>query len=292
MIKAKRLHTPGRDAFIRLRKNKAAMAACIVLLIIIISVPLSLILERLQVINPDAQTLTRSLTPPCGSHPMGTDILGRDILARCLAGARISLLVGLAATLVSLLIGVSWGAAAGYSGGQIDNIMMRIVDILYSLPFIFLVILLLGLFERSLLLLFAALGAVQWLTMARIVRGQVLTLRETDFIAAARSIGMGKFRIILVHIIPNLLGIVIVYATLTVPQIMLQEAFLSFLGLGVPGQEHSWGMLISEGIEAITPLKINWWLVVFPGLCITITLMSLNFIGDGLRDALDPRTMD
>ncbi|MEW6041305.1 MAG: ABC transporter permease, partial [Elusimicrobiota bacterium] len=192
-------------------------------------------------------------------------------------------------TMVTIITGVSYGAVAGFFGGKTDNIMMRAVDILYSLPFIFLVILLLGLFERSIVLLFVALGAVQWLTMARIVRGQVLTIKEMDFISAARSIGMGWHRIIFVHILPNLLGIVIVYATLTIPAVMLQEAFLSFLGLGVPGQEHSWGMLISEGIEAITPLKINWWLIIFPSLCITSTLFALNFLGDGLRDAFDPR---
>jgi oligopeptide transport system permease protein len=290
MTQNKKLGSPLSEALKRLRKNRAAVIACVILGLIVLSVPVSLLLESFEVIDPDVQELTASLTRPCSAHPMGTDLLGRDILFRCLAGARISLLVGLVATLVSLVIGMTWGAVAGYLGGHVDNIMMRIVDILYSLPFIFLVIMLLGLFERSLVLLFVALGAVQWLTMARIVRGQVLSIREMDFITAAVSLGMTRTRIIFMHVIPNLLGIIIVYATLTIPQIMLQEAFLSFLGLGVPGQEHSWGMLISEGIEAITPLKINWWLVVFPGLCITVTLFALNFIGDGLRDALDPYT--
>jgi oligopeptide transport system permease protein len=250
---------------------------------------LSPFLEGGLILDPTAQNLSGKLMPPSKDNFFGTDALGRDILSRTIAGARISILIGVLATLVTLIIGVAYGSIAGYFGGVLDNVLMRIVDILYTVPFIFLVILLLGLFDRSFILLFIALGAVQWLTMSRVVRGQILTLKERDFISAARAAGAGASRIIFRHLFPNLIGIIIIYATLTVPIIVLQEAFLSFLGLTVPGQEHSWGMLIFEGIDAINPVKISWWLIVFPGCAITFTLLALNFIGDGLRDAFDPR---
>ena len=223
---------------------------------------------------------------PSAAHLFGTDDLGRDTFARVVFGGRISMLVGLIGTFVSLVIGVSWGAIAGYFGGKLDEAMMRFVDVLYSLPYIFLVILLLVFFERSLLMLFVALGLVQWLTMARIVRGQVMSLKGQTFVEAARALGASDLSIVFRHLVPNTLGPVIVYTTLTVPAVILQEAFLSFLGLGVQPPEASWGTLVSDGARV---LAIFPWLVVFPGLALSLTLLAFNFLGDGLRDALDPQ---
>jgi oligopeptide transport system permease protein len=217
---------------------------------------------------------------------LGADILGRDLLARILYGARISLLVGLVATLVALVVGVTYGAISGYFGGTVDTVMMRIVDIIYTLPFTIFVILLMVFFGQNIFLLFFAIGAVEWLTMARIVRGQVLTVRKMEFIEAARALGLGRRRIIFRHIIPNVLGPVIVYTTLTIPAVMLLEAFLSFLGLGVRAPMSSLGVLIKDGAEK---MEEYWWLLVFPGAVFSLTLFSLNFLGDGLRDALDVR---
>lgn len=283
--------TANSDAFRKLKRNRAALFAFFFLVALFVSALISPMLQNHVLADPDAQNLSEKLLAPSYSHPFGTDSLGRDLLSRVFAGARISLLVGIVATLITILIGVTYGSISGFTGGHVDNLMMRIVDALYTLPFIFLVILLLGLFDRSLLLLFAALGAVQWLTMARMVRGEILSLKNRDFIAAARAAGATPFRILFNHLLPNTLGIIIVYATLTVPVVILQEAFLSFLGLTVPGQEHSWGALISEGLDAVNPVKIRWWLVAFPGMAISSTLLALNFLGDGLRDAFDPKSM-
>ena len=236
--------------------------------------------------DPTVQDLRLGATPPALSHWFGTDDLGRDVLARVLYGGRISLLVGLVATLVSLLVGVTWGAVSGYVGGKLDLFMMRVVDILESLPYIFLVILLLVFFSRSLVMLFVALGLVQWLTMARIVRGQVLTLRSLNFVEAARALGATDRSIVFRHIVPNTLGPVIVYTTLTVPAVILQEAFLSFLGLGVQPPAASWGTLVSDGARVMALFP---WLVSFPGIALSLTLLCFNFLGDGLRDALDPQ---
>jgi oligopeptide transport system permease protein len=279
------------DAWRRLRKNRLAMIGGIFALFIILASLIGpTIVKALTGYTydyiPRERELTRAMSPSW-THPMGTDTQGRDILARVLVGGQISLMVGLISTFVSLIIGVTYGAIAGYVGGKIDNLMMRFVDVLFAIPYMMLVIVLLSLFEKSLFLLFAALGAVSWLTMARIVRGQILSLKHQEFIEAARAIGLSSGKIIFRHLIPNTLGPVVVYATLTIPSVMLQEAFLSYLGLGVQAPLSSWGTLAAEGAQnmAIFP-----WMIIFPGLTMALTLLSLNFVGDGLRDALDPQT--
>lgn len=273
------------DAWRRLRRNRAALAAGITLIVIS---ALTLAAPWIPgVSDPTHQDLGLGATPPSAQHWFGTDELGRDLFARVMYGGRISMLVGVVGTLVSLLVGVTWGAIAGYVGGRTDDLMMRVVDVLYALPYIFLVILLLVFFSKSLLMLFVALGLVQWLTMARIVRGQVMTLKKMEFIEAARALGLGHRRILFRHLLPNVLGPVIVYATLTIPAVMLLEAFLSFLGLGVQPPMSSWGTLIKDGAEK---MEEYWWLLVFPGTLFSLTLFSLNFLGDGLRDALDVRS--
>jgi oligopeptide transport system permease protein len=232
----------------------------------------------------------------------GTDKLGRDVLSRIFWGSRVSLVVGVVATFVSLLIGVSYGATAGYLGGWIDSLMMRIVDVLYSIPFIFIVIFLITILSQDdvrrrldslginqIMIFYIVIGAIYWLTMARVVRGQVISLKHEPYIDAARTIGASQGRIIFRHLIPNVLGIVIVYLTLTIPSVMLFEAFLSFLGLGVQPPDVSWGLLVNEAVEVITQIRTFWWLAVFPGLTLALTLFALNFLGDGLRDALDPK---
>jgi peptide/nickel transport system permease protein/oligopeptide transport system permease protein len=245
--------------------------------------------------------------PPGSAHWLGTDVHGRDVLSRIVYGARISWLVGLVGAAVSLGIGVTWGAVAGYLGGRCDQIMMRIVDILYALPSIIFVIVLITTLEElfknwlakvfsaeaaalgRMLFLFAGLGAVSWLTMARIVRGQVLSLRQQDFILASVALGASPARIIFRHIVPNIYGVIVVYLMLSVPSIILYESFLSFLGLGIQPPQASLGSLIAEGASQINPIRIYWWLVVFPGGFLAALLLALNFLGDGLRDALDPR---
>jgi len=226
--------------------------------------------------------------PRCGNgmHIFGTDALGRDLFVRVLYGARVSLSVGIAATVISLLIGVTYGAVAGFLGGRIDELMMRFVDVLYSLPYIFLVIILMVVFNRNLFLLFVAIGAVEWLTMSRIVRGQTLSIKQKEFIEAARAAGVGIPTIIRRHIIPNALGPVVVYVTLTIPTVILAESFLSFLGLGVQEPLTSWGVLIYDGANQ---MEVAPWALIFPAFFMAITLFCFNFIGDGLRDALDPK---
>ncbi len=293
-----------RDAWRRLLRNRLAVFGMIVVaLITVASVLGPFVIKQLTGVTADfipaGGAQMRSIPPftaPGGAfswtHPMGTDSQGRDLLARVLEGGQISLMVGIIATLVSLVIGVSYGAIAGYLGGRIDNLMMRAVDVLYSLPYIIIVIVLLAVFKSQtprgqVILLFIALGSVSWLTMARIVRGQVLSLKNQEFVLAARATGVSTPRIIFRHIVPNTLGPVIVYATLTIPTVMLTEAFLSFLGFGVQPPQASWGSLASDGIQNI---GIFPWQLVFPGVTMALTLFSLNFLGDGLRDALDPQT--
>ena len=272
------------DAWRRVRRNRAAMAALAWLALMGAFTALAPVWPWLA--DPTLQNLKLGATPPSAAHCFGTDELGRDLLARVVYGGRISMLIGLVATLVSLVIGVSYGAIAGYKGGRVDDAMMRFVDLLYSLPYIFLVILLLVFFSRSIVMLFVALGLVQWLTMARIVRGQVLSLKHQTFVEAARALGASDAAIIFRHIVPNTLGPVIVYTTLTVPAVILQEAFLSFLGLGVQPPNASWGTLVSDGARL---LALFPWLVIFPSLAMSLTLLAFNFLGDGLRDALDPQ---
>ena len=255
--------------------------------------PLSTLLIRLR---------TTCFGEGCLSSLCGTDELGRDLLARVFWGARVSLLAALVAACVSLVIGVSYGAISGYLGGRVDNLMMRLVDMLYSIPLIYVVIFLITFLSEDriqqslarygvnrMTVFFLMIGAFSWLTMARVVRGQVMSLKEEQFVEAARALGSNQRRIIFLHLVPNLLSVIIVYLTLTIPNIMLFEAFLSFLGLGVQAPDVSWGLLANQGFRVITPIRIFWWLIVFPGMAIGLTLFALNFLGDGLRDALDPR---
>lgn len=272
------------DARRRLFGNKAAVGGMIVLALMVLA---AVIGPFLVPFHYDTVTKTDVwMGPGQGGHLIGTDSLGRDLLARLFAGLGVSLAIGVVATSVSLLIGVVWGAVAGYIGGKVDEVMMRIVDTLYSLPFIFFVILLMVTFGRNIFLIFLAIGAVEWLTMSRIVRGQTLSLKQKEFVEAARAAGLSTHQIILKHIVPNLLGPVVVYVTLTIPAIIIAESFLSFLGLGVQPPMASLGTLIAGGAQ---DMELAPWLLIFPSLTMVVTLMAFNFIGDGLRDALDPK---
>lgn len=277
---------PWRLAMGRFARNRAAMAGLFVLVLVTLS---AITVEWISPHGVAEQNLERARQGPSWEHPFGTDAVGRDLFTRTLHGGRISLLVGVVATFVSIVIGVTWGLIAGWSGGRTDEAMMRFVDLLYGLPFLFFVVLLVAWFGQSLVLLFVALGAVQWLTTSRIVRAETLRLRNEEFVLAAKSLGVPTPMILLRHVLPNLLGPVLVVATLTVPTVMLEEAFLSFLGLGVQPPLASWGSLASEGAAAINPVDSMWWWIVFPGALFSITLLALNFVGDGLRDAFDPK---
>lgn len=273
------------DAALRLRRNRAAVTAAVILAVMTLLV---LAGPWLSPYDYDYTDWDRILIPPdlASGHLFGTDGIGRDIFVRTLYGGRISLLVGIVATIVSLLIGIAYGATAGYFGGRVDHVMMRIVDILYAMPFMFFVILLMVMFGRNIILIFVAIGAINWLDMARIVRGQTLSLKRKEFVEAAEALGVRPFRIIRRHIVPNLLGVVVVYVTLTIPQVILVESFLSFLGLGVQEPMTSWGALVNEGAQEMENAP---WTLVFPAVFLATTLFCFNFIGDGLRDALDPK---
>lgn len=310
--------TPNQRAWRRFRHNRAAVwSAWFLAFLLTVVAAWPLVLKLAPLAGPRGAEFARihdpnrvsddQFQPPNARYWFGTDVHGRDLFSRVLHGAQISLLVGLVGAGVSLLIGVTWGAVAGYVGGRLDNWMMRTVDVLYSLPSIIFVIVLIttleGLLKQALaslgaetlarqarlLFLFVGLGAVSWLTMARIVRGQVLSLRTRAFVEASRALGAGPLHILRRHILPNVAGVVLVYLTLTVPAVMLYESFLSYLGLGVQPPMASWGSLIAEGADQMNPIRIYWWLIVFPGGVLVSTLLALNFLGDGLRDALDVR---
>lgn len=287
----------------RFRRNTpAVVSGCFLAVLIVLVVFWPVIASYSWETISDAQ-----FQPPSAKHWFGTDVHGRDLLTRVMFGARVSLLVGVVGAGVALVIGVTWGAVAGYVGGRVDGAMMRFVDVLYALPSIIFVIVLLTTLKEGatrwmttmfgakaaaqapMLLLFAGLGAVSWLTMARIVRGQVLALRSRAFVDASRALGAGHARILWHHILPNVWGIVIVYLTLTVPSVILYESFLSYLGLGIQPPMASWGSLVAEGAGQLNPVRIYWWLVVFPSTLLVATLLALNFLGDGLRDAFDPK---
>ncbi len=273
-----------KDGLYRFQRNRLAMVGCVFMVLLALSALLA------PVIAPhsyEAQNLAIGAVGPHPDHILGTDVLGRDLFTRILYGGRVSLLVGVLATVTAVLIGVVYGAIAGYAGGNVDAVMMRIIDIIYAFPFTIFVIILMVFFGRSIYLLFLAIGAVEWLTMARIVRGQVMGVRRQEYTEAAVLLGLPVSRILFRHIVPNVLGPIIVYTTLTIPNVMLLEAFLSFLGLGVQPPASSWGLLIKEGAEYMESYP---WLLIFPGIMLSLTLFSLNFIGDGLRDALDPRS--
>jgi oligopeptide transport system permease protein len=272
------------DATRRLMRNRAAVGSMILLAVMVVA---AIVGPYLTPYSYDVINKNDVWAPPLTSgHLLGADSLGRDLLARLLIGLRVSLAIGVVATAVSLVIGVAWGATAGYIGGRLDEVMMRFVDVLYSLPFIFFVILLMVTFGRHILLIFLAIGAVEWLTMSRIVRGQTLSLKQKEFIEAARAAGLSPAAIIGRHIVPNLLGPVVIYVTLTIPAVILTESFLSFLGMGVQEPLTSLGTLISAGAQ---DMDLAPWLLIFPSVVMVATLMAFNFIGDGLRDAIDPK---
>jgi peptide/nickel transport system permease protein/oligopeptide transport system permease protein len=302
--------SPSRRAWLRFKKNRGAVVSAwylAALLAVVLVWPVLLKIsggDFAKSHNPD-QLSDNQFAPPAAQHWFGTDVHGRDVFSRTLFGAQISLLVGLVGAGVSLVIGVLWGAIAGYVGGRVDSVLMRLVDVLYSLPSIIFVIVLITTLGEMLkqshfiqqspaaesalrvVLLFVGLGAVSWLTMARIVRGQVLALRSRAFVEASRALGAGTAHILFRHIIPNIFGVAITYVALTMPAIILYESFLSYLGLGVQPPMASWGTLIAEGVTQINPIRIYWWLIVFPGGVLVMTLLALNFLGDGLRDAWD-----
>jgi oligopeptide transport system permease protein len=307
--------SPNQKAWRRFTSNRAALASAVLLLAIVLLVLLWPVLGKISGVSHLPQAVTHSpvllseaqFEPPGAEHWFGTDVHGRDLLSRVMYGARISLLVGSVGAGVSLVIGVLWGAVAGYLGGRWDSWMMRFVDILYSLPSIVFVIVLITTLEElfkswlarafapelaavaRLIFLFVGLGAVSWLTMARIVRGQVLSLRTRSFVDASRALGASHARILFRHILPNVIGVIIVYLTLTVPSVILYESFLSYLGLGIQPPQASLGSLIAEGAAQINPIRIYWWMVIFPGAFLVATLLALSFLGDGLRDALETK---
>ena len=290
------------DLFFRVVKQDRLLIVCAAFLVMVVG--LALVGIHFTGYTYD-QITDASLLPPSRAHWFGTDVNGHDLLTRTLYGAQISLFVAATGTLVSLTVGVTYGMISGYAGGRVDSVMMRLVEIIYSLPTLVLVIVMvtaldnpaavllkalgLSFLSPRLMLIVAFLGLTEWLTMARIIRGQVLVLKEQPFVQASLALGQSHGRILWQHLFPNLSGIIVVYLTLTVPAIMLDESFMSFLGVGVPAPLASWGTLVSDAASLINPIKLYWWMLVFPGGLMTLTLLALNFLGDGLRDALDPR---
>jgi len=290
---------PGR----RLWKNPVAVTAATVLAFVAVAVIIGPLFFPESYAEPGAL----SFSPPTLAHPFGTDLNGRDVLYRVLTGGRVSLLVGCCGALVSLFIGTTYGLIAGYAGGRVDSFMMRVVDILYSVPRLIFILICINAFNAQLqefasrlgwdwlasssriAILIVALGIIEWLTLARIVRGQTLALKNRAFVTAAVGLGQSHSRILLRHLLPNLLGVILIYLTLTIPAVIIDESFLSFLGLGVQAPEASWGSLLADGAGSLNPVRIRWWLVVFPAAAMAITLLALNFLGDVLRDTLDPK---
>jgi peptide/nickel transport system permease protein/oligopeptide transport system permease protein len=295
---------PPPGTWARLRKNPVAITAMAVIAFIVFMALFGPLIFRT---DPHA-TSKNQYAPPSAEHFFGTDNNGRDSFARVLEGARISLLVGVSGALISLIVGTGYGLVSGYAGGRTDATMMRFVEILYAIPRLIILILATFIFDRhfktwlaahqyaalvgysKIIILIFALGLIEWLTMARIVRGQVLALKNLQFVTAAQALGQSHTRIIFRHLLPNIAGIVIIYLTLTIPAVILDESFLSFLGLGVQAPQASWGSLLSAGAQVINPVKSYWWLLLFPALVMSVTLLALNFLGDALRDALDPRS--
>jgi oligopeptide transport system permease protein len=282
------VRSPWRDAWRRLRKNRLAVVMGAAFAAVVVFCWLGPIVAGWFGLDATTINVGRGATPPSGAHPFGTDLLGRDMLVRVMIGGRIAILVAFVATTIALVIGVSWGAIAAYAGGSVDYVMMRIVDALYGFPTLVFVIVVMSVFElKSLVALFALIGAISWLNMARQTRGQVLSLRHREFVEAARATGARPSRVLFRHIVPNALGVIIVAATASMPSVMLTEAFLSFIGLGVQAPLASWGTLVTEGSSQIS---VYSWVLIAPGVVMGITIMALNFLGDGLRDALDPQT--
>ena len=271
------------DSYYRLKKNRMAVVSFFYLLLQAFAALLAPLLAQFSY---EETNLILGAVPPDATHWLGTDDLGRDLFTRTLYGARVSLAIGVLAVFVSVLIGVTYGAVSGFIGGRTDYIMQRLLEILYAMPFMLFVIILMVMVGRNIYVMFIALGAIQWLPMARIVRGQVLTLKRMEYVDAARAIGVGNFKIIFRHLVPNVMGPVIIFTTLTIPSVILEEAFLSFLGLGVQEPMSSWGTLISDGVAA---MDVYAWMLIFPCATLMMTLLALNFLGDGLRDALDPK---
>ncbi len=295
-----------RRAVDRLGKNPAAVISAGILLAMTIAVVVGPLVFPASYAEPSP----RSFAPPSLEHPFGTDLNGRDLLYRVLAGGRISMLVGLCGAFVSLFIGTAYGLIAGYTGGRLDNFMMRLVDILYSIPRLIFILICINAFNSQLqefaskigwdwlvsssriAILIVSLGVIEWLTLARIVRGQTLALKDRAFVTAATALGQSHGLIILKHLLPNLSGVILIYLTLTIPAVIIDESFLSFLGLGVQAPAASWGSLLADGATSLNPIFIRWWLVAFPAAAMAITLLALNFLGDALRDALDPRSLE
>lgn len=290
---------PVSQPWRRFRRNRAALASLAVLALIVVACLATL---PLSISRYNAMSFDNNRHPPTAAAPFGYDFLGRSLLDRVLLGGVISMGIGLAAAAIAVTIGVLWGATAALAGGRVDNAMMRLVDILYGLPYILLVILVKVAFEprlaaafgdaraANIVILFVAIGAVSWLTMARVIRGQVLSLKAQPFVEAARAAGVRPLRILWAHLMPNLIGPIVVYATLTIPQAILQESFLSFLGIGVSPPIPTWGSLAADGVNGINTVVSFWWMILFPCLFLGLTLLCLNFVGDGLRDAFDPRS--